>query len=148
MTKQTLRKCPSCLGVPAEVLHHQEFDLIAGHPLANGYDVVACDACGFVYADTAATQEEYNAFYEKMSKYWDPATGTGGGLHSWDAERLGDTAAIVARYLNSPSARILDIGCAGGGLLASLRELGFSNSIGVDSSPACVREVKAKGIEC
>jgi hypothetical protein len=53
----------------------------------------------------------------------------------------------VARYLNSPSARILDIGCAGGGLLASLRESGFCNSIGVDPSPACVREVKAKGLD-
>jgi SAM-dependent methyltransferase len=137
VTVETLRKCPSCLGAPAEVLHHQEFDLIAGHPLADGYDVVACHACAFVYADTSATQEDYDAFYEQMSKYSDPATGTGSGAVAWDAERLRDTATILARFLNSSKDRILDLGCAGGG---------FSNTIGVDPSAVCVAEVKAMGL--
>jgi SAM-dependent methyltransferase len=143
---ESLRNCPSCLGVPAEALHHQEFDLIAGHPLASGYDV-ACRACGFVYADTSATQEDYNEFYERMSKYSDPATGTGSGALAWDAERLRDTAAMVARFLDSSESRILDLGCAGGGLLCCLRALGFNNSIGVDPSASCVAEVKAKGLD-
>jgi SAM-dependent methyltransferase len=129
------------------VLHHQEFDLIAGHPLANGYDVVACQTCGFVYADTSATQEDYNEFYEQMSKYSDPATSTGSGALAWDAERLQHTAATVARFLDSSEARILDVGCAGGGLLCSLRALGFNNSIGVDPSARCVAEVRAKGLD-
>ena len=112
MTMESLRNCPSCLGTPAEVLHHQEFDLIAGHPLASGYDVVDGDTCGFVYADTSATQDDYNEFYEQMSKY-DPATGTGSGALAWDAERLRDTAAMVARFLDSSESRILDLGWAG-----------------------------------
>jgi SAM-dependent methyltransferase len=144
---ESLRNCPSCLGVPAEALHHQEFDLIAGHPLASGYDVVACRACGFVYADTSATQEDYNEFYERMSKYSDPATGTGSGALEWDAERLRDTATIVARFLDSRQSRVLDLGCAGGGLLCCLRALGFNNSVGVDPSAGCVAEVRAKGLE-
>jgi SAM-dependent methyltransferase len=147
VSKKTLRNCPSCLGTPAEVLHHQEFDLIAGHPLASGYDVVACHTCGFVYADTSATQEDYDEFYEQMSKYSDPATGTGGGALAWDAERLQDTATSVVRFLDSSEARILDLGCAGGGLLCSLRALGFNNSIGIDPSASCVAEVKAKGLD-
>jgi SAM-dependent methyltransferase len=129
------------------VLHHQEFDLIAGHPLASGYDVVACHTCGFVYADTSATQEDYNEFYEQMSKYSDPATGTGSGALEWDAERLRDTATIVARFLDSRQSRVLDLGCAGGGLLCCLRALGFNNSVGVDPSAGCVAEVRAKGFE-
>jgi SAM-dependent methyltransferase len=147
VTKETLRDCPSCLGTTAEVLHHQEFDLIAGHPLASGYDVVACHACGFVYADTSATQEDYNEFYEQMSKYSDPTTGTGSGALAWDAERLRDTATTVVRFLDSSEARILDLGCAGGGLLCCLRALGFNNSIGVDPSEKCVAKVKAKGLD-
>jgi SAM-dependent methyltransferase len=143
----TLRNCPSCLGTQAEVLHHQEFNLIAGHPLASGYNVVACDTCGFVYADTSATQEDYNEFYKRMSKYSDPATGTGSGALVWDAERLDDTAKIIARCLDSSESRILDVGCAGGGLLCCLRALGFGNSMGVDPSAICVAEVKAKGLE-
>lgn len=144
---ETLRNCPSCLGTPAEVLHHQEFDLIVGHPLASGYDVVACHSCGFVYADTSATQEDYTEFYEQMSKYSDPTTGTGSGALEWDAERLRDTATTLARFLDSSESRILDVGCAGGGLLCCLRTLGFSNSMGVDPSAHCVAEVKAKGLE-
>jgi SAM-dependent methyltransferase len=147
VTMETLRNCPSCLGTAAEVLHHQEFDLIAGHPLASGYDVVACRTCGFVYADTSATQEDYNEFYERMSKYSDPATGTGSGALAWDAERLGDTATILARFLDSSESRILDVGCAGGGLLSCLRALGFDNSIGVDPSAICVAQVRAKGLD-
>ena len=146
-TMETLRNCPSCLGTPAEVLHHQEFDLIVGHPLASGYDVVACHSCGFVYADTSATQEDYNEFYEQMSKYSDPTTGTGSGTLEWDAERLRDTATTVARFLDSSESRILDVGCAGGGLLCCLRTLGFNNSMGVDPSAHCVAEVKAQGLE-
>jgi SAM-dependent methyltransferase len=144
---QTLRNCPSCLGTPAEVLHHQEFELIAGHPLASGYDVVACHTCGFVYADTSATQEDYNEFYAQMSKYSDPTTGSGSGALAWDTERLRDTATTVARFLDSSESRILDLGCAGGGLLWCLRALGFKNSIGVDPSANCVAEVKLKGLE-
>jgi SAM-dependent methyltransferase len=147
VTKQTLRNCPSCIGTVAEVLHHQDFDLIAGHSLASGYDVVACQTCGFVYADTSATQEDYNQFYEQMSKYSDPATGTGSGALAWDAERLRDTATIVERFLDSSGSRILDLGCAGGGLLCCLRALGFNNSIGLDPSASCVAEVKAKGLD-
>lgn len=146
VTMKTLRNCPSCLGNPAEVLHHQEFDLIAGHPLASGYDVVACHTCGFVYADTSATQEDYNEFYEQMSKYSDPATATGSGVQAWDAERLRDTAAMVAGFLDSSESSILDLGCAGGGLLCCLRALGLNHLTGVDPSASCVAEVKTKGL--
>ena len=46
------RGCPLCLSPGAEMLHHQPFVLPDGHPLGRGYDVVTCQGCGFVYADT------------------------------------------------------------------------------------------------
>jgi SAM-dependent methyltransferase len=110
--------------------------------------VVCCRDCGFVFADTTARQEDYDTFYARYSKYEDNITSTGGGLTSWDARRLQETAADIARSLPDRSARIVDIGCANGGLLAALKGLGFANLCGIDPSPACARYVRSElGIE-
>src|ERR1017187_8042997 len=119
------RPCPVCDGGEVERLHTQKFVLADGHPLAGGYDVVLCGACGFVYADVHATQADYDAFYAKFSKYDDATHGTGSGLSPEDGQRLDEMAEIVAGAQPSRNARVLDIGCAGGGFLAALQSRGF-----------------------
>jgi 2-polyprenyl-3-methyl-5-hydroxy-6-metoxy-1,4-benzoquinol methylase len=137
------RYCPICGGATAVPLHQQRFVLPEGHPLAAGYDVVCCAACGFVYADTTISQADYNRFYREHSKYQDPKTGTGGGETEWDLERLRTTAKCIADFLPNRAARILDIGCANGGLLAQLANLGFTDLTGLDPSPQCVEHARA-----
>jgi len=136
------RPCPICGEARCEALHRQKFVLPEGHPLAAGYAVVCCTHCGFVYADTTVGQADYDRFYAQFSKYEDRQTSTGGGDTPWDAERLRDTAACIAGFLPDRQARILDIGCANGGLLAALRDLGWGNVRGVDPSPACVQNTQ------
>ena len=136
--KTSARGCPVCSANSCEVLHAQCFVLSEGHPLAAGYDVVCCDHCGFVFADTAVTQADYDAFYARFSKYEDSQTATGGGGSPEDTQRLRETAACIAAALPDRNARLLDIGCANGGLLKALQELGYINLTGVDPSPACV----------
>ena len=131
------RPCPICRGSSAEVLHRQPFVLPEGHPLGAGYDVVCCDACGFVYADTRVTQAEYDAYYARLSKYEDPHTGTGGGEQAWDDARLAGMAETVAAHVTGRDAKIVDVGCANGGLLRHLGRLGFRRLVGVDPSPRC-----------
>ena len=94
------------------MLHRQEFYLPQGHPLAAGYDVVACEECGFVFADTVVDQSAYDLFYAKHSKYED----SGSGQSAADARRLHDMAVAISRQASSGNARILDLGCANGGL--------------------------------
>jgi SAM-dependent methyltransferase len=53
----------------------------------------------------------------------------------------------VADFLQNPLARVLDIGCAHGGLLKALDEIGYHNLRGLDPSPACVENTRALGIE-
>src|ERR1700722_1388777 len=137
MVSDLHRPCPICGAVEVEVLHNQEFYLPDGHPLAAGYDVVACEKCGFVFADTVVDQAAYDLFYAKRSKYEDSRTSTGSGLADWDARRLRDIADAVAAHANGTNARILDLGCANGGLLAALKSKGFSDLTGVDPSEAC-----------
>jgi len=132
-----VRNCAVCSGTEREILHTQEFYLPEGHPLGAGYDVVACEECGFVFADTMVNQAAYDLFYAKRSKYEDSRTSTGFGLADWDWRRLRDVADAVAFEVDGKNARILDLGCANGGLLAAFKSKGFSDLTGVDPSEAC-----------
>jgi SAM-dependent methyltransferase len=146
----TQRACPICAGHRATALHEQRFVLPEDSPLPSAYTVAACERCGACFADTPAAQAAYDRHYEHFSKYDDPALGTGGGSSVDDKERLDETAALIAR-LPSPrgkASRILDIGCAGGGLLQSLAALGFRDLAGIDPSPACVERVRRLGFAC
>ena len=140
------RACPICEATAASVMQRMRFALPDSHPLTDSYEVVACQLCGFVYADTASTQADYDRYYAELSKYSDTATGTGAGQQAWDRDRLRDVAGFVADALEDTSSRIVDVGCANGGLLGEFRELGFSQLEGVDPSPACVAAVASIGM--
>ena len=145
-TMRPRRLCPVCGSTECVSLHEQRFILPEGHPLTDGYAVVNCQTCGMVYADTSVTQAQFDEFYESCSKYEDQQTGTGGGGTAWDQQRLRDTAREIAKNFGR-TARVLDIGCANGGLLGELRKSGFIHLCGVDPSTACVRNTAALGFE-
>lgn len=141
------RACPICGAKQVDVIHSQKFELPEGHPLAAGYDVVACLACGFVYADTIVTQADYDRFYAEYSKYEDAKTGTGGVDNPLDWKRQQETARQIADVLEDTNLSILDVGCANGGMMNALRELGYKNLCGIDPSPVCVENTRRLGIE-
>jgi hypothetical protein len=142
------RAYPICESGEGEVLHTQRFVLPEDHPLGDGYDVVCCPGCGFVFANTTATQDDYDAFYARLSKYEDNVTSTGGGGTAWDAARMLEMGRDIAGFVPDTTARIVDIGCANGGGLAALKTLGYDNLCGIDPSPACAKFVRVNhGIE-
>jgi SAM-dependent methyltransferase len=141
------RACGACGATGSRVCHEQRFVVPDGYPLPNQYKVVTCRRCGFVYADPAATQYDYDRFYCDWSKYDDSATATGSGVSQYDAARLSATAADIARALPSRAASILDAGCATGGLLTALREQGFTAVAGLDPSPRCAAACRERGFE-
>ena len=147
MKRTAVRACPICAGILVDVLHTQRFELWQGHPLSDGYAVVCCRACGFVYADTKVTQATYDSYYAELSKYQDLRTSSGSGGDPFDRKRLEATARQIVDFLRSPDARILDVGCANGGLLKVLREAGCTSLCGIDPSPACVENTRSWGIE-
>lgn len=126
-----------CGAFAGEPLHHREFVLPDGHPLAQGYTVVTCDECGAAYATPLPGQHEYDRFYREASKYADAATGTGSGVQAWDDQRLGETARQLAAFVPDRSTHIVDVGCGAGGLLRWFAKFGYSNLTGVDPAPAC-----------
>ena len=114
------------------MIHRQEF---MDGPIVDGYDVVVCSRCGAGFADGIPPQEVIDRYYADQSKY--TYDHTGGAESPWDFSRFEDTARQVEPHLNSRTVRILDIGCATGGLLSLFKKRGFSNLTGVDPSPAC-----------
>jgi SAM-dependent methyltransferase len=88
------------------------------------------------------SQADYDLFYSDHSKYADNKTSTGGGGNPMDDLRLRETAEYIAFFLTNRNARILDIGCATGGLIKWLNQLGFPQTAGIDPSDACVRLTK------
>jgi SAM-dependent methyltransferase len=140
--KSVHRPCPVCDTTSAHVLHHQRFALPAGHPLPSSFDIVACPVCDSVYADTPADAAAYDRYYADYSKYADQGTSTGGGGDLLDQARIQVTAQEIARHLPDKTARIVDIGCANGGMLAALRNLGYDHLLGIDPSPECVTNTR------
>jgi 2-polyprenyl-3-methyl-5-hydroxy-6-metoxy-1,4-benzoquinol methylase len=147
LSPQPHRACGACGAIGNTVCHHQRFIVPEGYPLPAEYDVVVCGRCGFVYADPAATQPDYDRFYCEWSKYDDAATATGGGVSRFDAARLTATASDIARSLPSRAASILDAGCATGGLLTALHGQGFTAVAGLDPSPRCTAACRDRGFE-
>lgn len=145
--KNFLRGCPVCGGGHGDVLHHQRFAVSDDYPLPDEYDVVICATCGMVYADTPATQADYDKFYATCSIYEQPAGASTGTTPPEDLARLEQTGALFASHIPCQEARILDVGCANGGLLQVLGRRGFRNLIGVDPSPACVENTRNSGCE-
>jgi SAM-dependent methyltransferase len=146
--KQLVRPCPICDNQKGEILHKQFFSLRSDSPLPSEYEVVFCTGCGFVYADTPANQAVYNEYYTLLSKYEDLVIASGSGIENYDYNRLEFTADTIKRILPDFSSAILDMGCANGGLLRSLKQLGYHNISGIDPSKICNKHVTSLGINC
>ncbi|HNZ28853.1 MAG TPA: class I SAM-dependent methyltransferase [Candidatus Goldiibacteriota bacterium] len=143
MKKYPLRSCPICgNGKESEILHTQAFKLPEGHVLSgyDKYDVVACDECGFVYADTKAGQQLYDRYYRDMSKYESDYT-------TVDINRYMDQAELIYSLAGKNALKVADIGCGNGGLLQALRLKGFNDVCGIDPSAKCIEYIKSNGIK-
>ena len=129
------RACPICGSAERRVVFRQQFAAVEQATPVTGYDVALCAQCGGAYADGIPDQAAFDRYYRDMSKY--EYAQRGGAESEYDSRRLALIAGILAPHIPSPPARILDVGCASGRLLANIRELGFPNVIGLDPSPAC-----------
>lgn len=130
------RACPCCGDEGRrESLFAQRFAMIDGVSVVDGYDVVACGRCGVTFADGVPSQDAFDRYYRDASKYI--YAQRGGAESPADAARLAVSASTIARFEPHHDARVMDVGCASGRLLAELRRLGFSNIRGIDPSPEC-----------
>lgn len=103
--------------------------------ILDGYDVVVCEQCGFCFADNLPDQLAFDEYYREMSKY--EHRDRGGQQTESDTRRYPVTARFIRNFVLDHKARILDIGCATGGLLYEFKKNGYGNLMGLDPSPVC-----------
>ncbi|MEK7658923.1 MAG: methyltransferase domain-containing protein [Patescibacteria group bacterium] len=137
MEKKLIRKCPICNSDSGEILHHQSFADLDMYELPKDYDIVCCHRCGFVFADTQASQQDYSRYYQEFSKY------ESGGTPVWTTEKMKP----LSKFLPDKEASILDIGCANGELLVELKKIGYKNLTGLDPAKVCVQNARNNEID-
>ncbi len=103
----------------------------------DGYDVVACQKCGFAFADNIPSQRELDEYYTSLSKYEQSPESL--RISETEKQRFLDIALVITEWCPDKTIRILDIGCANGELLATLKSMGYQNLEGLDPSPACAK---------
>ncbi len=134
---QRTRPCPVCGALGRKRLFQQRFEQLSEVTFLTGYDVVTCDTCGAGFADGIPAQDVFDEYYRDLSKY--EYQYRGGRESESDEGRFRDIASSLVGAIPAREARILELGCATGGLLARLRELGFPHIQGLDPSPGCAK---------
>jgi SAM-dependent methyltransferase len=134
------RLCPVCGSMRSKLLYRQSFEQFSGASLMDGYDVVICQDCGAGFADDIPPQSAFDEYYRDLSKYEDGFTAASEPPPV--EPRFRDIAGLLAKFIPTPNSRILEIGCASGGLLKALRDLGYRSLVGSDPSPGCIRAAR------
>jgi 2-polyprenyl-3-methyl-5-hydroxy-6-metoxy-1,4-benzoquinol methylase len=136
------RECPICGNTKVRLMFTQEFAKIEGVSFLDGYDVVSCEQCSFIYASNIPEQSIFDTYYINANKYEheieQPDIITGKYEH---------IVQEIVRFGTEKTVSIVDIGCARSETLRSLRNRGFSNLTGIDPSVKNIEYLKTKGID-
>ena len=133
------RKCPICKCCEGEEIYHLKMMLPREYQLPEYYNIVSCKECGFCFADTYATEQDY-AFYYENSNYYSQKPQTS------DYENiLNKWIALFASV--SKDKIILDMGFGNGELLVKLKNNGFVNLCGIDTSREGVELLRKQNID-
>ncbi len=133
------RICPVCGGNHTEVIRKIEMRVPENYRLPDSYNVVVCDNCGFVYADTAASMEDLDWYYSNFNFYGDDSKDD-------NSLRFEMVEEFLLKYITKESV-MLEIGAGNGRFEVALKQHGYLNITGADPSEESVRRLRETGIE-
>ena len=145
------RPCPICAGRHVVALHTQRLVLPEEFGLPDAFDVVACDLCGMVYSNMSLDPEGLTSYYRAETYAFGSKADRSGEKSDEaltlpvDVARLRGLVNNLERLVESRDARILDVGCGLGALLALLEDAGYTDVQGIDPSRSAVSAVKRSG---
>ena len=125
------RICPICNCENGELLHSIDFAKANDEYVPEHYDIVACENCGFIFNDTDWKQENYDKYYSLTHKYIYLYSDKSGAISPKEAEKYTEEANII-KIFSSYDSSLLEIGCGKGGLLKTLKKIGYKDLSGVD----------------
>lgn len=134
-----MRACPVCKGTKQIVIQNIKMNVPEDYRLPDQYDVVACADCGMVYADTAASMEDYDWYYTHCNFYGDDSKDDNSGRYDWMEE-------LLEKYLTKDSV-MLELGAGNGRYSMALKENGYSALTATDPSRESVERLRKAGVD-
>lgn len=134
--------CPACSGVVFENAYSdlQDYEYEVG-PIVNC--IVRCRSCGLLLMDPLPGEDELGAFYpESYANVHEEKV----ALHSYLMDLYYRTVNSLLRSKLGARAKILDVGCASGHLMAYLAERNAGwDIVGIDMSPRACSVAESMG---
>lgn len=134
------RICPICSCENNIKIEQIKLLIPQEYHLPSEYWVTECEQCGFCYADTEASVEDYNNYYANCNTY----SGTPVDVQEWDY--LHETVGELIKNRIKCDDFVLDMGFGQGNFLKWLQKNGYTNIIGIDPSETSVSKIRQNGI--
>ena len=136
--ERVYRPCPICDGISIENIKLFTFDMDGLMP--DFYYLAKCKHCGFVYANTSATAIDYERYYIENNRY---STITSQNISS--TKIYNKVSTLIKKYVGKGD-KVLDVGCATGGLLHLMQNEGYKNLTGLDPSKESIDKLIEEGL--
>ena len=107
--------------------------------LPSEYSIVVCEDCGFCYAATKATLEDYDYYYSHCNSY------SGTPNESAAKTKFNQQAVELITNLADKNALLLDMGYGKGNFMRLLKKSGFKNIYGIDPSIDSITQMQNEG---
>lgn len=130
-----IRPCPICRESSTVLIHKNLMASI--DDLDMSYSVDRCCTCGFHFARELPDQSQYVRYYNELSKYDSQIS-----VSLLDKQRIDAAIELCSRHGISKDARIVDLGCGFGALLAAFRDLEYRNLRGIDPAPHSAQQAR------
>ena len=133
------RHCPVCNSEEADFIENIQMNVPEIYHLPSSYNIVVCKNCGMVYADTAATMEDYDWYYTHCNFYGDDSKDDNSERYDW-------VESLLECYLTK-EAVMLELGAGNGRYEVDLKAHGYNYITGTDPSEESVERLLAAGVD-
>ncbi len=134
------RNCPICSYDKGTKIYNLKMKIPKEYHLPEQYDIVSCKRCGFCFDNTCATEQDYAFYYENINYYSQKPA-------SSDYESIINKWIEIFSKFVQKDKLILDMGFGNGELLLKLKENGFRNLCGIDTTKEGVNILREKNID-
>ncbi len=141
MPSTLMRSCPLCRCQEGGTIGRLKFALFDECPLAEQFEIVYCQHCGFVFYNTPTDKENFTRYYNQNTAYFTNYRQPSDS----ELERHRHIAELIARHSSHKRKPVVDVGCNRGYLLQALQKANFSDPWGIDMLPECVTHVRSLG---
>lgn len=132
------RYCPICDSRHIKNIKRISFEMECIMP--DFYFLAKCNNCGFIYANTIATKDDYDRYYSENNRYSHLPSQSSSSLEIYEK-----VCKLIKKYVNKDE-KILDVGCGSGDMLKLLKLDGYKHLTGLDPSKMSIDKLLDAGI--